>query len=190
MKRNTVFQSYQLLNDEAPSGAFFCKGRVKMKISKTNAMRQLDRAKVAYQAHSYEHKKDEPVDGVHVSQSLGLDVNQVFKTLVVQANTKEYLVYMIPVHKELDLKKCARVANVKHVEMIHVKDINKITGYIRGGCSPLGMKKQFRTFIDTSVQKQGTIYFSGGKIGLQIEMEPQPLIDLLHIEVVDITKGE
>ena len=117
------------------------------KIQKTNAMRFLDQHKVEYEAHSYDHKEGDPVDGVHVAHILNQPVEKVYKTLVTQANTKEFLVYMLPVEKELDLKKCAKVAGVKSCEMIHVKDINKITGYIRGGCSPLGMKKQFRTFM-------------------------------------------
>lgn len=91
----------------------------------------------------YEHKDGDPVDGVHVANMLHQPVEAVYKTLVTQANTKEYLVYMLPVEKELDLKKCAKIAEVKSCEMIHVKDINKITGYIRGGCSPLGMKNNF-----------------------------------------------
>ena len=112
------------------------------KIQKTNAMRFLDQHKVEYKAHTYEYKDGDPVDGVHVASILNQPVERVYKTLVTQANTKEYLVYMLPVEKELDLKKCAKIAEVKSCEMIHVKDINKITGYIRGGCSPLGMKKE------------------------------------------------
>ena len=95
---------------------------------------------------------------------------------------------MLPVEKELDLKKCAKIAGVKSCEMIHVKDINKITGYIRGGCSPLGMKKQFRTFIEMDCLNQDKIYFSAGKIGMQIEMDPKTLMDLIHVQAGDITK--
>lgn len=158
------------------------------KIQKTNAMRFLDQHKVEYIAHSYEHKEGDPVDGVHVATMLHQPVEAVYKTLVTQANTKEFLVYMLPVEKELDLKKCAKVAGVKSCEMIHVKDINKITGYIRGGCSPLGMKKQFRTFIDQDCMKQDKIYFSAGKIGMQIEMRPKDLEALIDVKPVDITK--
>ncbi len=151
-------------------------------------MRILDDAKISYIPHSYEHKKDDAIDGVSVAKQLGLDPDAVFKTLVTQANTKEYIVYMIPVACELDLKKCAKVAHVKNVEMIHVKDINKITGYIRGGCSPLAMKKQYRTFIDESVILQEQIWFSAGKIGHQIQMDPEDLIELLDIGVANIVK--
>lgn len=158
------------------------------KIQKTNAMRFLDQHKVEYIAHTYEHKEGDPVDGVHVANMLHQPVDAVYKTLVTQANTKEFLVYMLPVEKELDLKKCAKVAGVKSCEMIHVKDINKITGYIRGGCSPLGMKKQFRTFIDEDSLNQDKIYFSAGKIGMQIEMSPKDLEALIHVKPVDITK--
>ncbi len=159
-----------------------------MKIQKTNAMRFLDKNKIEYHAHIYEHKDGDPVDGVHVATILNQPIDHVYKTLVCQANTKEYLVFMIPVDLELDLKKCAKSANVKSCEMIHVKDINKITGYIRGGCSPLGMKKLFRTFIDTRVNSLDYIYFSAGKIGEQIEMNPKDLIQLINIQVVDIVK--
>ena len=158
------------------------------KIQKTNAMRFLDQHKVEYLAHTYEHKDGDPVDGVHVANVLNQPVEKVYKTLVTISNTKEYLVYMLPVEKELDLKKCAKVAGVKSCEMIHVKDINKITGYIRGGCSPLGMKKQFRTFIDEDVLNQDKIYFSAGKIGMQIEMDPKALMDLIQVQAGDITK--
>ena len=138
------------------------------KIQKTNAMRFLDQHKVEYEAHTYEHKDGDPVDGVHVANMLHQPVEAVYKTLVTQANTKEYLVYMLPVEKELDLK--------------------KITGYIRGGCSPLGMKKQFRTFIEKDCLNQDKIYFSAGKIGMQIEMDPKTLMDLIHVQAGDITK--
>ena len=158
----------------------------KKKVQKTNAMRYLDRCKVNYDVHTYEHKDTDPVDGIHVCQMLGQDPVNVFKTLVTQANTKEFIVFMLPVADELDLKKCAKVAGVKHVEMIHVKDINKITGYIRGGCSPLGMKKQFRTFIDKSAFEQAHIFFSGGKIGTQIEMDPHDLIKVIPMEAADL----
>lgn len=158
------------------------------KIQKTNAMRFLDQHKVEYEAHTYEHKDGDPVDGVHVANMLHQPVEAVYKTLVTQANTKEYLVYMLPVEKELDLKKCAKISEVKSCEMIHVKDINKITGYIRGGCSPLGMKKLFRTFIEKDCLNQDKIYFSAGKIGMQIEMDPKTLMDLIHVQAGDITK--
>ena len=156
------------------------------KIQKTNAMRFLDQHKVEYEAHTYEHKDGDPVDGVHVANMLHQPVEAVYKTLVTQANTKEYLVYMLPVEKELDLKKCAKIAEVKSCEMIHVKDINKITGYIRGGCSPLGMKKQFPTVLHASALEQETIVVSGGRIGVQVELQPQVLCTLLRAAAADV----
>ncbi len=158
------------------------------KIAKTNAMRLLDTKKLEYQVHTYEHKGNEAVDGIHVAQILSQDENCVFKTLVTQANTKEYIVFMIPVAQELDLKKCAKAAGVKSVSMIHVKDLLSITGYIRGGCSPLGMKKTFRTFIDQSVFEQEHIFFSGGKIGVQIEMKTSDFLENYSITSADLTK--
>ena len=156
------------------------------KIQKTNAMRFLDQHKVEYKAHTYKHNDGDPVDGVHVAQMMNQPVEKVYKTLVTVSNTKEYLVYMIPVEKELDLKKCAKVAGVKSCEMIHVKDINKITGYIRGGCSPLGMKKQFPTVLHASALEQETIVVSGGRIGVQVELQPQVLCTLLRAAAADV----
>lgn len=159
-----------------------------MKLTKTNAMRMLDKAKVAYTPHMYEHKDGDPVDGVYVANVLNQPIENVFKTLVLQANTKEYFVCMLPVNDSLDLKKCAKAAGVKSCDMIPVKDIQKITGYIRGGCSPLGMKKQYRTFIHSSVNDLNFIYFSGGKIGVQIEMDPKDLLNVIPIIVCDLIK--
>ena len=127
---------------------------------------------------TYDHGKD-AVAGDVVASMLDEDPEKVFKTLVTQANTKEYLVFMLPVDHELDLKKAAGLDNKKKVEMIPVKDITKITGYVRGGCSPLAMKKKFRTHINESVLNKDFIYFSGGKIGLQIKLEPMKIIQLL-----------
>lgn len=158
-----------------------------MKIQKTNAMRFLDTHKIDYEVFTYDHGKD-AVDGITVASLLNQDPEQVFKTLVTVANTKEYFVFVIPVAQELDLKKAAKVAGVKNVEMIHVKDINKITGYIRGGCSPIGMKKAFQTFIHETCILYDTIMFSGGKIGYQISMNPEQLLDLIQAKAVDIIK--
>lgn len=157
-----------------------------MKTVKTNAMRLLDRYKIKYSVSLYEHNGNEAVDGISVANCLNEDPNKVFKTLVTQANTKELFVFMLPVNHELNLKKCAKVAGVKKVDMIHVKDINKITGYIRGGCSPLGMKKVFSTFIHETALTFDSIYFSGGKIGCQIQMNPKDLFDLIPIQAADI----
>ena len=157
------------------------------KESKTNAMRLLDSNKISYTTHSYENK-DGKIDGVAVAHKINKDVNQVFKTLVTQGHSKEFHVFVIPVAEELDMKKSSKVAGEKNIEMIHVKDINKITGYIRGGCSPLGMKKTFKTFIQEEAVLFDTIVFSGGKIGAQIEMNPNDLEKVIECSFVDIIK--
>lgn len=156
------------------------------KMPKTNAMRQLDSQKIDYCVHEYPHHGQEAVDGNEVAQLLGIDPACVFKTLVTRSHTHEILVYMIPVNTRLDLKKCAKAAQVKNTEMVPVKEIQSLTGYIRGGCSPLGMKKKYRTFIDQSALKQNHIVFSGGKIGIQIEMDPRALIDVFHVAPFDL----
>lgn len=156
-----------------------------MKIQKTNAMRILDSNRLSYEVLSYAHGT-EPIAGLAVAKQLQEDPEQVFKTLVTVANTKEYIVFVIPVAYELHLKKCAKAAGVKSVEMIHVKDINKLTGYVRGGCSPIGMKKQFRTFVHESCTQLPAMMFSGGKIGVQIKMQPDDLLKLIHAKTADI----
>lgn len=154
---------------------------------KTNAMRILDSNNINYVTHSYENK-DGKIDGVAVAHKIEKDVNQVFKTLVTQGNSKEFYVFVIPVAEELDMKKASKAANEKNIDMIHVKDINKITGYIRGGCSPLGMKKSFKTFVQEEALLFDTIVFSGGKIGAQIEMNPNDLDKFIDCSFVDIIK--
>ena len=149
-----------------------------MKISKTNAMRELEKTKIFYQAHSYDHG-DGAIDGVSVAHKLGQNPDQVFKTLVTQATSKQYYVFVIPVAKELNLKAAARSVGEKSVEMIPVKEINKVTEYIRGGCSPIGMKKAYSTVIDESALTQESIMVSAGKIGLQIQISPHDLISLI-----------
>ena len=149
-----------------------------MKISKTNAMRELEKTKIFYQAHSYDHG-DGAIDGVSVAHKLGQNPDQVFKTLVTQATSKQYYVFVLPVAKELNLKAAARSVGEKSVEMIPVKEINKVTGYIRGGCSPIGMKKAYSTVIDESALTQESIMVSAGKIGLQIQISPHDLISLI-----------
>ena len=145
-----------------------------MKIQKTNAMRILDKNQLSYEVLSYAHGK-EAVAGLDVAKQLEENPEQVFKTLVTIANTKEYIVFVIPVAHELHLKKCAKAAGVKSVEMIHVKEITEVTGYVRGGCSPIGMKKQFPTFIHESAREYGEIYVSGGRIGTTICLSPTDL---------------
>lgn len=154
---------------------------------KTNAMRILDSHKINYNMHSYDAGKDH-IDGVEVAKKIERDFNEVYKTLVAQGSSKEFYVYVIPVHENLDLKKAAKVANEKNVEMIHVKDINKITGYIRGGCSPIGMKKLYKTFVNESAERLSFIIVSAGKIGYQIELSPHDLQNLINAEFVDLIK--
>lgn len=150
-------------------------------------MRFLDTHKADYKV--YEYESDGFSDGLTVAKKLGQDPEQVFKTLVAVGKSKEHYVFVIPVAEELDLKKAAAAVGEKSVEMIHVKDINAVTGYIRGGCSPIGMKKHFKTIIHLSAENQNTIIFSGGKIGLQIEMDPKVLASLIGAEFKDITFG-
>ena len=142
---------------------------------KTNVMRMLEQAGVAYTPHGYAHGK-EPVDGVTVAGILGLDPQRVFKTLVTRGASGGFCVFVIPADATLDLKKAARAAGEKSVEMIHVQEINKVTGYVRGGCSPVGMKKQYKTVFDESVLTQQKVYVSGGRIGTQVCCAPADLI--------------
>ena len=139
---------------------------------KTNAMRILDSKKVSYEMLSYE-SEDGKIDGISVARKIGVDEKNVFKTLVAQGTSKELYVFVIPVAEELDLKNAAKIAGEKKVEMIAVKDIMKYTGYIRGGCSPIGMKKNYKTFIHESAEDLDFIIFSAGKIGHQIKMNPK-----------------
>ncbi|KNY26546.1 Cys-tRNA(Pro) deacylase [Pseudobacteroides cellulosolvens] len=146
---------------------------------KTNAMRILDKAKVKYNTYAYDHS-DGLIDGVSVASKMGQPVERVYKTLVTQGTSRDYFVFVIPVAEELDLKAAARAVGQKAVEMIKVADINKVTGYIRGGCSPIGMKKEYKTVIDSSCETLDTIIVSAGKIGHQIELAPSDLIKLAN----------
>lgn len=152
---------------------------------KTNAMRLLDKAKVQYKTHSYD-PGDGKIDGISVAEKLGVPAEIVFKTLVTQGASKDYVVFIIPVSKELDLKAAARAAGEKSVEMIKVSDILAVTGYIRGGCSPLGMKKNYKTILDDSCESLETIIFSAGKIGHQIELIPADLIRIIRAKTAPI----
>ena len=154
--------------------------------AKTNAMRMLDRAKVPYRVYTYDHS-DGKIDGVSVAQKLGQDVNAVFKTLVTRGHSGGYFVFVLPVAQELDLKKAAKAVGEKSVEMIHVADINKVTGYIRGGCSPVGMKKRYPTVFDRSVEGLPTVIVSGGRIGCQIEADPRLLLPLVKATTAPLT---
>lgn len=158
------------------------------KETKTNAMRKLDTLHIPYTEHQYD-ASDGHIDGVAVAAKCGLDPDQVFKTLVTQGNDRNFYVFVIPVREELDLKKCAKAAQVKSVEMIHVKDLLKTTGYIRGGCSPVGMKKEFSTFFDETMVLFDTVYVSGGRIGTQIEISPDDLIRVTNGTLTALTRN-
>ena len=142
---------------------------------KTNAMRMLEKEKVAYTFHEYPHD-DGAIDGLAVAGKLGQDPARVFKTLVTQGASRAFYVFVIPVAAELDLKMAARAGGEKSVAMLHVADLLKTTGYIRGGCSPVGMKKRFVTVVDTSAENWPTIMVSAGRIGAQVELRPADLL--------------
>ena len=148
---------------------------------KTNVMRMLDKEKVPYTPHTYDHG-DGAIDGASVAAKMGQDPARVFKTLVTQGAGKSYFVFVVPVLAELDLKKAAKSVGEKSVAMLHVADINKVTGYVRGGCSPLGMKKAYRTVFDRSALAGASIIVSGGRIGYQIELAPEELIRLARAD--------
>lgn len=154
---------------------------------KTNVMRTLEKEKISYKSHEYPHGK-EAVDGVTVAKSLGQNPEDVFKTLVTTDTKKNYFVFVVPVERELDLKKAARAVNVKTIEMIHVKDIQKITGYIRGGCSPINMKKKYETVYHETAKDCKTMMVSAGKIGFQVELSPSDLIRITDGKLADICK--
>lgn len=164
----------------------YLRGIVKMKkgIEKTNVMRILEQKKVKFQTYSY--ACTEAISGVEVAEVLNQDPNQVFKTLVTVGNSKANYVFMIPVHKELDLKKAAKAVGEKSISMIKSKELLPLTGYIHGGCSPIGMKKQFRTTIDASAVNFDTIIFSAGKIGYQVEVAPEELKKIVRFKLEDI----
>ena len=141
---------------------------------KTNAMRMLDKHHIRYDMIQYEC--DEFIDGLHTAEKTGAPVEQSFKTLVAQGKSKQYYVFVVPIAEEVQLKQAAKVAGEKSVELIPVKEITKITGYVRGGCSPVGMKKQYTTVFDESVLSQPKVYVSGGRIGTQVCCAPADLI--------------
>ena len=145
----------------------------KQKEVKTNAMRILDRMKIAYTHQSYEC--EEFVDGIQTPDHLGLPHEKVYKTLVTLGSSKQYFVFVIPIEAELDMKKAAKAVGEKSVSMIPVKDITVVTGYVRGGCTAIGMKKQYKTVISETAKELERMYVSGGKIGCQIELAPEDL---------------
>lgn len=160
------------------------KHKDKEKDIKTNAMRILDKNRIPYQVNTYEC--EEFIDGIHIADMLGQSYDQSFKTLVTVGKSGEHYVFAIPIDRELDLKKVARAVGEKSVEMIHVKDINQITGYIRGGCTPIGMKKNYVTVLHSSIRTLNEVIISGGRIGSQIQMKPDDLIRVTNARVEDI----
>lgn len=158
----------------------------KEKHKKTNALRILDTHHIAYTIGEYEWS-EERGQGVHVADELGLDEKEVFKTLVGKGDKTGYVVFCIPVAEELDMKQAARVSGNKSVELIHVKDLLGITGYLRGGCSPVGMKKQFPTYFDETMQNQEAVYVSAGLRGMQMHVNPQDLQSVVNAEFVPLT---
>lgn len=156
----------------------------KEKSVKTNAMRILDREKIPYEFSSYEC--EEFVDGQATADRLGLAHEEVYKTLVTVGHSKNYYVFVIPIDAELDRKKAARVVDEKSVEMIHVKDITNVTGYVRGGCTAIGMKKAYRTVIDARAKSLPCMHVSAGKIGAQLTLSPEDLAKAARAEFADV----
>ena len=158
-------------------------------MTKTNAMRLLEEAKIPFTTDSYP-VDEEDLSGVHAAELLGIaDPGCMFKTLVTKGSRGGYFVFCIPVAEELDLKKCAAAAGEKSVEMIHVKDMLSVTGYIRGGCSPVGMKKKYPTFLDETSILYDKIYVSGGQRGLQLCLSPEDLTAFVGATVADLIRG-
>lgn len=155
------------------------------KEAKTNAMRMLDRQKVRYESITYEC--DEFIDGMHSADITGVPYEQSFKTLVMEGKSGDFYVFVVPIEKEVDRKAAAKAVGEKTVDMIHVKDILKITGYVRGGCSPIGMKKAYPTVFDASAGKFDEIYVSGGRIGLTLKVSVCDLLKVTGGRLAEIT---
>ena len=153
-------------------------------MEKTNAMRLLDQSRIAYFIREY---SADTVDGGMVAESLGEDPDRVFKTLVTKNQTTQYFVFCVPVSADLDLKKAAKAVGAKSIEMIHQKELLPLTGYVHGGCSPVGMKKRFVTYMDESALLYDEIFVSGGKRGLQIAINPNDLAKIAGIKFADLT---
>lgn len=159
----------------------------KHKIEKTNAARLLDRAGVEYELIPYT-VDEQNLAATHVAEELGEDIETVFKTLVLRGDRTGYLVCVIPGHHEVDLKAAAKAAGDKRVEMLHMKELLPVTGYIRGGCSPIGMKRSFPTYIHASCMDYDFIYVSAGVRGLQLRIAPRDLVSFTHAVVTDISR--
>lgn len=158
---------------------------MKDKINKTNVARLMDKAKVKYQLVPYEVDESD-LSAIHVAEQLGEDIAQVFKTLVLHGDKNGYFVCVIPGDKEVDLKKAAKISGNKNCEMVAVKELLPLTGYIRGGCSPIGMKKHFPTYIHDTVGQFDYVYVSAGQRGLQIKLSPSDLIRESKAQTVDL----
>lgn len=158
----------------------------KTKIPKTNALRILDFHKIEYEVKTYE-APDGFLDGVSVAKQVGMDPRKVYKTLVVQGLNREHYVCVIPVECELDLKKAAKHFGEKKIEMIPARDITQVTGYIKGGCSPIGMKKLYRTAIANQAENMNLITVSAGKVGLQVTLPTRALLDIVKADFADLT---
>lgn len=158
----------------------------KQKEMKTNAMRILESMKIPYMQHTYQC--DEFTDGIQIADMLGLPYEKVYKTLVTVGHSRDYFVFVIPIAEELDLKAAAKSVGEKSVEMIHVRDINGVTGYIRGGCTAVGMKKQYVTRVDSSAAGLEKMIVSGGRIGIQLELAPADFVKAAKAEFADIVR--
>lgn len=152
---------------------------------KTNVMRILEQNKIPYESHCY--TDTDAIGGMEVATVLGQNADQVFKTLVTVGSSKNHYVFLVPVNKELNLKKAAKAVGEKSIEMIKAKELLPLTGYIHGGCSPIGMKKPFKTTVDITAGGFDTIFFSGGRIGYQVELAPNALKEILDYELADIS---
>ena len=155
-------------------------------MEKTNVMRILDQKKIPY--HHYEYDHSQAYSGTEVADMLGQDPKVVYKTLVTVAKSKKNYVFVIPVEEELDLKKAAKAANEKSIEMLKSKELLPLTGYVHGGCSPIGMKKAFTTFLHSTAKEQEHIIFSAGKIGYQVEVAPEDLAKVVRFMFADVIK--
>lgn len=160
----------------------------KAKDIKTNAMRILDRKKIPYKVNYYQC--DEFIDGIHIADMLSQSYDMTFKTLVAVGKSGENYVFVLPIDKEVDLKKAAKSVGEKSVELLHVKDIKNVTGYIRGGCTPIGMKKQFRTVFHESILSHDEIIISGGALGVQLFISPSDIIACTGATAQDIIFNE
>ena len=157
-----------------------------MASDKTNVMRVLDAKKISYESHNYVDSG--AISGTEVAKALGQNPDAVFKTLVTVSKSKNYYVFLVPVEKELDLKKAAACAGEKKIEMLKAKELLGLTGYIHGGCSPIGMKKQFTTVIHKTAKNFETMIFSGGKIGYQVELSLEDLLKVIPAKLEDVTE--